>query len=240
MTRPAEPLAPGRLLAAELWGAFHHVPRADRLTLFMREPADKRSEWHALYEVGLPLMRLEDILALAPAEGADAATITAAISAAEAKRKELLVQAEAADRTRAGALLTMDDRALAKLEQDAAQARRAAERIALLLPTIRATLPVAQAREAMAELRTVAEAVADANAELATWQAENLSSLVAAIRAGGAIQDRLMAAWKRFTMLADCAYRYPENRDAGPVAEIVGSKGVPDLKRLPRNLFPFI
>ena len=78
-------------------------------------------------------MKLDEILALHP-KYADGAMLREAIAKAEGIRT---------------GLLTMDDKAILRAEEDAAKARLAADRIAALLPDMRADLHQAEGREAL-------------------------------------------------------------------------------------------
>ncbi len=183
-------------------------------------------------------MKLDEVLALRPPEGADAATITAAINAATSRRAELLAAAATADQVITDGLLSADDRALARTEQDANLARRAAERIDALLPRLRLDLEEAVAREKMAALHAHAAEVADLMADMARWQAEKLPAAVDAIREGLRLNDALYARHSSLPAAVEAAYRDPAVRELGTFTPDLTAKGVPDMARLPRNLFP--
>ncbi len=184
-------------------------------------------------------MTLNEILGLRPPEGSTSATVTAAIRHAETRRAELLAAAGTADQVQADGLLSADDRALARAEQDATLSRRAAERIDALLPRLRLDLEAVAARETMAALHMRAATVTDLMASMARWQAEKLPMLAEVLRDGLVLHDALIAQHKGLTDAVQAAYLDPAVRELGQFTPDLTIKGAPDLTRLPRNLFPF-
>ena len=185
-------------------------------------------------------MTLNEVLALRPPEGSDTATINAAIGTATRKRAELLALAATADQVRADGLLSADDKSMQRAENDAAQARRAVERIDALMPRVHLDLEAAQARDKMAALHVKADEITDLMGALSRWQAEHMPSLMAAIREGFALHDKLAAATSDLKASVETAYRDPFVRELGQFTPDLTAKGVPDTSRLPRNLFPFL
>lgn len=184
-------------------------------------------------------MKLDEVLALRPPEGSDSITVTAAIRHAESRRAELLAFAATADQVKADGLLSADDRAMQRAEADATIARRAAERIDALLPRLRLDLEAAAARETMAALHTRAGTVTDLMGAMASWQAAKLPMLAEVLRDGLVLHDALIAQHKGLTDAVQAAYLNPAVRELGQFTPDLTLKGVPDMTRLPRNLFPF-
>ncbi len=182
-------------------------------------------------------MKLDEVLALRPPEGSDSATVTTAIRHAETRRAELLATAATADQVIKDGLLVADDRALARAEQGASLARRAAERIDALLPRLRLDLEAALAREKMAALHAHAAEVVDLMASMARWQVERLPAAVEAIREGLRLHDILYARHNALPAAVDAAYRDPAVRELGTFTPNLVAKGAPDMSRLPRSLF---
>ncbi len=183
-------------------------------------------------------MKLDEVLALRPPESADAATITAAINAATSRQAELLAAAATCDQVKADGLLSADDKAMQRAEQDATIARRAADRIDALLPRLRLDLEEALAREKMAALHAHADEVTDLMADMARWQAEKLPAALDAIREGLGLHDALYARHNSLPAAVEAAYRDPAVRELGQFVPNLAAKGAPDMARLPRNLFP--
>ena len=182
-------------------------------------------------------LELDEILALRPPEDADSATIQAAISTASKKRTELLTMAATADQVRADGLLSASDKAMLKAEQDAAHARLAVERIDALLPRVRLDLEAAKARETMAALHTQADAVADAGAALAQWQADKLPAFWSPLREGFELHDKLTAEYAKLKAAVEAAYHDPNVRELGQFNPDLTAKGWPDASQMPRKLF---
>ena len=182
-------------------------------------------------------MNLNEVLALRPPEGADAATITAAIGTATRKRAELLALAATADQVRADGLLSTDDKAMQRAENDALQARRAVERIDALTPRVRLDLEAAQARETMAALHIQADAVCDAGAAVAQWQADKLPAFWGPLREGFVLHDRMTAQCAKLRADIEAAYRDPNVRELGQFFPDLTVKGWPDADKMPRKLF---
>ena len=182
-------------------------------------------------------LELEELLALHPPKGADSATIAAAISKAAQKRAELLTMAATADQVRADGLLVATDKAMLKAEQDAAHARLAVERIDALMPRVRLDLEAARAREAMAALHAQADAVADAGAALAQWQAEKLPAFWGPLREGFALHDKLTTEHAKLKAAVETAYHDPNVRELGQFNPDLTAKGWPDASQMPRKLF---
>ncbi len=183
-------------------------------------------------------MKLDEVLALRPAEGSDGITVTAAIRHAETRRAELLAAAATADQVITDGLLSADDRALARAEQDATLSRRAAERIDALLPRLRLDLEEAVAREKMAALHGAAADLTATMAGMVEWQANKLPGIVAALREGFRLHDALQAQHAGLTASVQDAYRDPFVRELGQFMPDLTADGIPDLSKLPRNLFP--
>ena len=182
-------------------------------------------------------MNLGEVLALRPPEDADAATISAAISMATRKRAELLALAATADQVRADGLLSADDKALQRADAEAAQARRAVERIDTLMPRLCLDLEAAQAREKMATLHVQADAVTDVAAALAKWQADNLPAFWGPLREGFALHDKLIAEHAKLKSAVEAAYHDPNVRELGQFNPNLTAKGWPDASLMPRHLF---
>ena len=185
-------------------------------------------------------MNLAEVLALRPPEGSAATTIAAAITTGTQKRAELLALAATADQVRADGLLSTDDKAMQRAENDASQARRAVERIDALLPRVRLDLEAAQAREKMAALHAKADEITDLMVALARWQVEHLPTVLAALREGCTLHDKLAAGTNDLKASVEAAYRDPAVRELGQFTPDLTARGVPDMHRLPRNLFPFL
>jgi len=181
---------------------------------------------------------LGQILALRPPESSTSATVIAAIHHAETRRAELLAAAVAADRVQADGLLSADDRALARAEQDATLSRRAVERIDALLPRLRLDLEEAVAREKMAALHGAAADLTATMAGMVEWQANKLPGIVAALREGFRLHDTLQAQHAGLTASVQDAYRDPFVRELGQFMPDLTAKGIPDFSKLPRSLFP--
>jgi len=184
-------------------------------------------------------VKLDEVLALRPPEGSTSATVTTAIHHAESRRAELLAAAATADQVVKDGLLVADDRALARAEQDASLARRAAERIDALLPRLRLDLETAAAQETMAALHMRAATVTDLMGAMTSWQAQKLPMLAEVLRDGLVLHDALIAQHKGLTEAVQAAYLDPAVRELGHFTPDLTVKGVPDMTRLPRNLFPF-
>jgi len=183
-------------------------------------------------------VKLDEVLALRPPEGSDSATVIAALRHAETRRTELLATAAMADQVLSDGLLSADDKAMQRAEQDATVARRAAERIDALLPRLRLDLEAALAREKMATLHAHAAEVTNLMADMARWQAEKLPAAVAAIREGLRLNDALYARHSSLPAAVEAAYRDLAVRELGQFTPDLTAKAVPDMARLPRNLFP--
>lgn len=184
-------------------------------------------------------MTLGEILALRPPEGADSSIIAAALRRAETRRAELLATAATADQVLSDGLLSADDKAFRGAEQDATLSRRAVERIDALLPRIRLDLESATARETMAALHVQAATVTDLMGAMASWQVKQLPMLAEALRDGLVLHDALIAQHKGLTDAVQAAYLDPAVRELGHFTPDLTARGVPDMARLPRNLFPF-
>lgn len=168
-------------------------------------------------------MTLTEVLELHPGEGADTATLSEALAAAEAKRDELLQQAKAADGMRAEGMLAADDKALFAEERKGAQARLAAERIEALLAQLQADHAAARDREAaargqeeVAELRADAAEVDRLIAELEHWQAEEWPKVLKMIGAGLWAERRVAEAYAALLKKAGAAFQSQAVRDAAP------------------------
>ncbi len=190
-------------------------------------------------------MKLEDVLALRPA-GATAAELVTAIDHAEELARGFARRAAELDRTRAASLLTAEDKAIAKAEQEASTARLAADRIEALLPLMRADLAAAEGRETREALRAEVPALVEAMAALQRWQVETYPLIAETIREGFRYQDAAMGGLRDWMARVDGAYARQEVRDAGPLDVSWAPEGAKPIDgaggaigRLPRDCFPF-
>ncbi|MBN8902638.1 MAG: hypothetical protein BGO51_06470 [Rhodospirillales bacterium 69-11] len=179
-------------------------------------------------------MTLAQVLALRPTEGG-AATYQRALADAEARRAELLAEAEQAEHERQAGLLHLDDKQLSKLEEAAAGARRMAARVEALLPLIHDDMAKAAARETVAELEAGAPEVAAAIAALNRWVATRPAEIQALMREGVDLQNSAIAAFARYQDQVDEAYRNPAVRALGPLNIDLGQ--MPVRAMLPNNLY---
>lgn len=179
-------------------------------------------------------MKLNDVLALRPAKGIDAAGLSAAIGSAEAIRRRLRAEEAEANTARAGMLLAADDKAIAAAEGTAAAAQLGAERIEAILPLMRGDLAAVQGRETVAALQAEHAALLRKLAELRRWQAEDYPQIAVLIGRGHHAHDAAAAAHADFVCGVKAAYQRPEVRDAGllDVVELPQLDGV-----LPRQVF---
>lgn len=161
-------------------------------------------------------MTLNDILALRPAAG-DAAAIRAAIAKAEALRAEHAALVAELERARPGKLLSADDKAITKADQEAAAARLVVERLDALMPLLLEDLAAAEGRETVALLRTEAEATARDIQALQAWQDNELPKVWEIIGRGFALEDAAVEANNRLIARVKAAYERQEVRDAGPL-----------------------
>lgn len=161
-------------------------------------------------------MTLAEVLALHPGDAANAATLAAALAAAEAKRRELLVIATEAEQVRAAGLLTVDDKKLQQSERDASQARLAADRIEAILPKLRADLGAARGREVVEELRAMVPAIVETTAVSAKWWAEEFPKMRATALAGLNAYNAARDARAAFLGKVETAFRSQDVRSAAP------------------------
>ncbi|MBP0445012.1 hypothetical protein J8J14_09490 [Roseomonas sp. SSH11] len=178
-------------------------------------------------------MTLDQILALHP-KGADAATLRTAITTAEEMQASLRLQADTAKAERERNLLTRSDKELQGLERDAVNAVLAADRIAALLPAMRADLAAAEGREALDDLRAEAGLLKEAFEALQRWQATEFVQIKAMIGTGFRLEEAARNAHAGFVLRLQDAYARQEVRDAGPLGVPVPS--MPG--NLPREAFP--
>lgn len=178
-------------------------------------------------------MKLEEVLALHP-KRAGAAMLREAIAKAEGLRVDLLARAATLERTRSEGLLTLDEKAMLRAEEDAAKARLAADRIAALLPDMRADLYQAEGREALTALRAEAEGVAEAISALEAWQRDEFPKIPPLLTAGFRLEDAAMTARQRLVDNIAAAYARQAVRDMGPLD--IALPPLPD--RRPRASFP--
>lgn len=160
-------------------------------------------------------MTLAEVLALHPGDS-DAATLAAAVTAAEAKRKELLSIAAEAEQVRAGGLLTVDDKKLQQSERDASQARLAADRIEAILPKLRADLGAARGREVVEELRAMVPAIVETTAVSAKWWADDFPKMAATALAGLNAYNAAREARSAFLSKVEAAFMSQDVRAAAP------------------------
>ncbi|MGI4798497.1 MAG: hypothetical protein ACRYG8_31530 [Janthinobacterium lividum] len=161
-------------------------------------------------------MTLAEVLALHPGQGADAATLAAALAAAQAKREELLNIAAEAEQVRAGGLLTVDDKKLQAAERDAGQARLAADRIGELLLTLRSDLGKAQGAQTVAELRAMVPAIVETTAASAKWWAEEFPKMQVAAFDGLNAYNAAREVRAAFLAKVEAAFRSQDVRSAAP------------------------
>jgi len=161
-------------------------------------------------------MTLAEVLALHPGDGASAEALAAGVTAAEAKRKEMVGLATEAERVRASGLLTVDDKKLQASERDASRARLAADRIGELLPRLKTDLGAARGRETVAELQAMMPGVIDLDAALMAWWTKEwpkmLPIAVAGVQAFNAARD----AREEFLAKVESAFRSQDVRNAAP------------------------
>ena len=177
-------------------------------------------------------MKLETILALRRPAGTSTAELAAAVRTAENSRRELLAAAQAAEASRKNVLL--DDRALSAAERDGAQASLAAERLAAILPEMRADLDAARARDVRTALLTEHAEVEIATAELRRWQAESYPEIARLIGVGLRAQDAARTALDGFKANVAAAYESEAMRDGGPLGVTLSAMSEP----MPRSIFP--
>lgn len=177
-------------------------------------------------------MKLEEILALRPASGTSA-DFHDAIKRAEEIRQDLTARAAELDKTRAGGLLTIDDKTILKAEQEAAACRLAVDRITALLPSIREDEAKAAGAEALAELRGEAAGVTATVQAFTEWQKAEWPKFGRLIGEGKRLERAAHAARADFLAKAAAAYSRQEVRDAGPL-----NVEIPDvLNPSPLNIF---
>lgn len=177
-------------------------------------------------------MKLEEVLALHP-KRADAAMLREAIAKAEGLRVDLLTRAATLERTRSEGLLTLDEKAMLRAEEDAAKARLAADRIAALLPDMRADLYQAEGREALAALQAQVPAVVAAIEALEAWKRDDFPKIPPIVRVGFDLEDAAISARQHLLDNIAAAYGRQEVRDQGALDIIVPP--LPDGR--PRSLF---
>ena len=177
-------------------------------------------------------MKLAEILALHP-QGADAATLREAIAKAEALRVDLITRAGALEHTRSEGLLRLEEKALIAAQTEAATARLDAERIAALLPAMRAELHQAEGREALAALRAEAEDASKAISALEDWLRDELPKIPPLLTVGFQLEDAATNARQRLLDKIMAAYGRQAVRDAGALEDALPP--LPD--RRPRALF---
>lgn len=161
-------------------------------------------------------MKLDEILALHPGKGADAATLVAAVATAQAKRKELLATLAEAERVRAGPLLATDDKKLQAAERAASDARLAADRIGELLPMLQADLGRAQGAETIADLRAMMSGVTELDAAVMDWWAKEFPKMIPIAAAGMQAFNVARDAREDFLAKVESAFRSQDVRNAAP------------------------
>lgn len=179
-------------------------------------------------------MTLEEVKALRPESGTSA-DFHAAHQRAEELRRELLAKAERLDEERKSGLLTLPDKAMQKIEQEAAAARLAADRITALLPGIAEEAERAEGLEALEQLREEARQAQAAADEAERWVEEHFEPIKRQVVRGLQLQaraERLRAEWR---LKVEVAYRQLGVRDAGPIAVDVRPLSGPQLS----NWFPW-
>jgi len=159
-------------------------------------------------------VKLDEIRALCPGEGADANTLSAALVTALAKRTELAERASKAEHARRD-VLGADDKALLSAERDAAQARLSMDRVDAMLSTIKAQLAAARGRETIAALRADAAELVNLAEAVRAWQRDQYPGIAEAIGAGLHVEQVATTAFAEFHARVDVAYRDPAVREAG-------------------------
>ena len=159
-------------------------------------------------------MRLSDIQAIRPAEGAGSAACVDAIATARAERERQVANQALAEAIRADTL-AHDAKALSAAEKDASTARLVVEQLDAMLALLRADLAAAQGRERLAELREQHAALEPLAAELRRWQTEDYPKIARLIHVGLDAQLALATATRAFILRVEDEYGRPEVRAAG-------------------------
>ena len=178
-------------------------------------------------------MKLADIQALRPPEGADSDTIAASIELAVQYRQDAAEQQRAATAIRAD-VLAGDDKALIAAQRDTEAARLAVERFDALLPLLRADYTAATGRETVAELRSKAEALHPMADELRRWQDEDYPKIAELIGVGLEAHHALMNATQALIVRTEAEYARPEVAAAGKIGVDFPNLAEP----FPVSLFP--
>jgi hypothetical protein len=200
----------------------------------------RRAEAPALAAEASPLPDLPTILSLRPGPDADSAAIRASIARGEAMRDAARVRAEEAEGLRGdpAALLTVDDAALAAAERDAAAARRAGDRIDLVLQEMQQDLETATARETHAALQAEAADVTRAIEAMRAWiEGDDYAQLRRLLGRGLRLEKEAVAKRSAFLARVDAEYR------RSLALRAIGALGadLPDLPpegSRPTGLFP--
>lgn len=179
-------------------------------------------------------MKLTEILELHPGADAGSAALGLALTAALAKRNELLAEVAAADQERRAVLLKPDEKALVAVERAAGAARLAADRIDAILPQIRADHAIARGQEAVSELKTLAEGVEQRIATMTKWQTEAYPQIAKLIGSGLEAEAAAIEAYAEFAARVNDEFCRQEVRDAAPGGVTVTA---PSGMR-PSHLFP--
>ena len=144
----------------------------------------------------------------------------------------MLDQAEAADRTRRDVLT--DDKVIAAAERDATASRLAAERLAAIIPDLKADLAAARERDMRGELLAKHVQVERKLAELRRWQSESYPEIARLISVGLRAQEAARTALDGFKANVGAAYELEAMRDGGPLGVTLAAMSEP----MPRSIFP--
>ncbi len=140
-------------------------------------------------------MKFLDILALRPA-GDDTVSIRAAIERAEIVRNDTITRAGELERAMTRSLLTATDAEMEVAEREAAEAKRAADRLEALLAEMRAALVLAEQRELQADEAARRRAALAADADfVAAWRKgyPKICELCATILVAQRVADEALA-----------------------------------------------
>ncbi|TCH97641.1 hypothetical protein EJV46_16115 [Roseococcus sp. SYP-B2431] len=138
-------------------------------------------------------MQYADVMQLRP-EAQDSASLAGAILRAERARVESLNRVKDLAGQRSAALLTSDDAELQAMEQQAADAQRAADRIAALIEAMRAEMEVASEREKKEQALHLLEGSNRVATAFLTWWREEYPKHAEAIRAGLLLEQQAHSA----------------------------------------------
>lgn len=166
-------------------------------------------------------MKLEEVMQLRP-EASDSASLASAITRAEQARVASAEKARDLLAQRSAALLSASDAEIRSLEEGAADAQRAADRIAALIEAMQGELEAAEKREVKEEaLRLLERANGLSNAFLSWWRVD-YPKHAEAIRAGLILEQQADAARGVATVALKSA-GLGRQSIVYPAAEITGS-----------------